>query len=400
MNARLKRFLTNFIVSVCSVLIFIAVAETVSRVKYEPKEIDYPWIFEYDKDKIIRLKSNIRDGEFAGKRVTTNSFGYRDTEIPIEKGDDVVRILVVGDSVSFGHGVDGDETYPQVLEKMLNQRITDYKFDVINTGVPGNSPFQEYHDLRRGMVFEPDIVIIQFVLNDLVEPYKAFSRYGGRGIDYHQVEEIAYWHYLLSQKSAFYLFLRDMTLRLRFGARTSEEMKKKAKQWAMDLDWNAAADEPDDEKLKEAWQECLKWMKREIDLSRRKGVKVILLISPVDFQLREKSRIYAQKRLSKFATENRVPYIDMLPYLESIVRKEVSRRLSMNEEFVVGEVDPLLSEALQLEEVVSSEVWNRYFLDYDHYSAKGHAFVAELLYPIVLDHLGKKMPDPVLGRVH
>jgi hypothetical protein len=56
---------------------------------------------------------------------------------------------------------------------------------------------------------EPDAVIVQFVLNDVVEPRRFLRRHGGKGLDYHGVEDVPYWHWLLSQHSAFYLLARD-----------------------------------------------------------------------------------------------------------------------------------------------------------------------------------------------
>ncbi|MDD5085561.1 MAG: GDSL-type esterase/lipase family protein, partial [Candidatus Omnitrophica bacterium] len=306
-----NQIVKNIIFAILIFISFFTIAELLCRFLYTPGKN----IFEYDKDKIYKLKSNIKDGRFAGKLVQTNSFGYRDSEIPVTKTGNTVRILVVGDSVTFGHGVDAEDTYSKCLERRLNEEIKLYRFEVINTAVPGNSPFQEYYDLKRGLIFKPDIVVVQFVSNDLVEPYKAFRRYGGRGIDYHNIDDACWLHNFLMDKSALYVFLDTVAKKIRYGSLTNADLKRKAVKEEVDLGWNAAADIPKDENVHKAWQECLKWMQKEVDLCRANGISCILLVTPVDFQLADKSRTYAQRILQDFALQNKIEFLDLLPSL-------------------------------------------------------------------------------------
>lgn len=46
-----------------------------------------------------------------------NSLGYRDREFTIEKPSDTYRIAVVGDSVTFGVGVELEETFVKGIER-------------------------------------------------------------------------------------------------------------------------------------------------------------------------------------------------------------------------------------------------------------------------------------------
>ncbi len=50
---------------------------------------------------------------------TTNSLGYRDHEFSREK-EDLYRIVCVGDSATFGDGVQLESTYSKRLEQLLN----------------------------------------------------------------------------------------------------------------------------------------------------------------------------------------------------------------------------------------------------------------------------------------
>jgi hypothetical protein len=213
----------------------------------------------------------VRDGTFVGVPVQTNSFGHRDREIPTRKPPNGFRVVAVGDSVTFGHGVRVEDAWPERLERRLAARLPVLQVDVVNTAVPGNSPFQEYADLERALPLEPDAVVIQFVLNDVVEPYKVFRRYGGKGRDYHGVDDVPYWDWELSQRSAFYLFLKDVAARIRFGTLTREGVRQNAVREEVALSWEAAADAPDDPAVLD-WRECLAWMQREVDLCERHGI--------------------------------------------------------------------------------------------------------------------------------
>jgi lysophospholipase L1-like esterase len=83
--------------------------------------------------------------------VSTNSMGFRDDAVTAKEG---LRIVCIGDSVTFGWGVEQSESYPEQVQKILN-------VDVINTGVPALKP-NHVEGYLNGFVdtLEPDIVLI------------------------------------------------------------------------------------------------------------------------------------------------------------------------------------------------------------------------------------------------
>ena len=102
--------------------------------------------------------------------VELNSYGYRQAEFARQTLDQR-RILVIGDSFTFGAGVEGEEAYPRLLEGLLD---SDYagRIEVINAGVPGRYVDEYYLELKeRGLPLEPDLVLVGFFVgNDIDGP--------------------------------------------------------------------------------------------------------------------------------------------------------------------------------------------------------------------------------------
>ena len=85
-----------------------------------------------------------------------------------EKPEGVIRIVSLGDSFTVGYEVEVEETFSLVLEKEL--RKLGYNIEVLNTGVSGYSNAEACVYLERELLkYDPDIVILSFFSNDLVD---------------------------------------------------------------------------------------------------------------------------------------------------------------------------------------------------------------------------------------
>lgn len=94
----------------------------------------------------------------------TNSRGWRGREYPIQKVRGTTRIVVLGDSYTWGYRVRDEEVYPEVLQSLLEN------VETINLGVPAYATEQEMQYFKReGFQFQPDIVLLAFCLNDFDE---------------------------------------------------------------------------------------------------------------------------------------------------------------------------------------------------------------------------------------
>ncbi len=100
-----------------------------------------------------------------------NSAGMYDTHHPLEKADNVFRILWMGDSFAQALQVDETQTAHQQLENLLNQRLgsSEQSFEVISTGVIGWGAGQALVYYReQGRLYRPDMVLYLFFIgNDI-----------------------------------------------------------------------------------------------------------------------------------------------------------------------------------------------------------------------------------------
>lgn len=104
--------------------------------------------------------------KFSKGAVQINGHGFRDREYEVEKPEDTTRIVVLGDSVIWGHGIVLADTFAKQLETMLNKRLAG-KYEVLNFGVSGYSLQQEVEQyIDRARRFEPDIAILGLCIND------------------------------------------------------------------------------------------------------------------------------------------------------------------------------------------------------------------------------------------
>lgn len=98
---------------------------------------------------------------------TVNSLGIRDYEVAIEKTH-ACRILAIGDSFTFGWGVNIDETWVKRLESNLRARGVDA--EVLNLGKPAANP-NEYEFIAELSIplLKPDMVILGLLNGDDLE---------------------------------------------------------------------------------------------------------------------------------------------------------------------------------------------------------------------------------------
>jgi lysophospholipase L1-like esterase len=111
----------------------------------------------------------------AGAYVKINALGFRDYEYSLKKPIGYKRIAIIGDSFTFGYGVQLNESYPKLMEKKLN---SSQKIQVLNFGGNGaNTLLESIYFNSTVKYFEPDLTIIGFTMNDVDFEYNKVKVY-------------------------------------------------------------------------------------------------------------------------------------------------------------------------------------------------------------------------------
>lgn len=97
-----------------------------------------------------------------GWSVSTNSKGIRGSTEYNDGKSNKLRIVTIGDSFTFGECVNDNETFPAVLETLLDS------VEVINLAVHGYGHDQQLLRLiNEGLAYQPDIVLLGFLNDDI-----------------------------------------------------------------------------------------------------------------------------------------------------------------------------------------------------------------------------------------
>jgi len=99
-----------------------------------------------------------------------NAQGYWDYPRTFDKPAGTFRIVLIGDSVAVGDGVDIQDRFGQVLERRLNEKLS-YPVELITLARTGYSSSQELVILKNeAFDYGPDLILWSYVLNDPAHP--------------------------------------------------------------------------------------------------------------------------------------------------------------------------------------------------------------------------------------
>ena len=100
--------------------------------------------------------------------VAINSHGFRGKDFSLSKPDDVIRVLTLGASSTFGFFNKDDETYPYLLEQRLNELCHGpERFEVINFAIPDAGAYEiRAMFIAEGLALDPDVITFYEGRND------------------------------------------------------------------------------------------------------------------------------------------------------------------------------------------------------------------------------------------
>jgi len=180
-NRLIIKVIQNIGLTVLTLIIILSIIELYFKL-FSPQILNYTTkgMLILDADCGFRPSSNFTGVQSHPEYVVnikTNSLGLRNKEIELSKKQNEFRIVVLGDSFTFGYGVEGDQTYVYFLNEFLkkyspfNSSNSNMNVETINCGVGAYGTKKEikfYEKYCREL--NPDLVILGFYVgNDLFD---------------------------------------------------------------------------------------------------------------------------------------------------------------------------------------------------------------------------------------
>jgi len=267
-----------------------------------------PVLWEPDSEIGFRNRPNLTHRIFGKLICHTNGAGFRSRRdfLP-ERDPGRFRIFGVGDSVMWGSGVNQEDSFLGILQRLLADDLPD--LEVINAGVVGYSTYQE-RLLFEGRVvpYAPDLVFVNFCSNDYLPTEDPFENV--RGI------------------YASYLRSLDGPETPAIGALSS--VLERPNVWAA---LNRATRDP---RMQRSIREVL--IDRPIiemaRLARERDIRLVYLLIPLTLEGRRDRELRLQVR--RTLSENGIDYIDFSEALSE--DKEIYRRERRFEEGLVHRI--------------------------------------------------------------
>lgn len=173
MNSKLSPLWRRGAYSLAALIIFCSFAELAGRLTginsyfqnrffVLNRALDYPDIFKKDDRLFWRFRSGqtITSRFFEGHTYQINDYGLRGYQISSTPGSP--RIMALGNSCTFGWGVELNQTYLKVTEQIIGNGC-----EIINGAIPGYSSLQGRRFFEDELIsLKPDILLILFAWND------------------------------------------------------------------------------------------------------------------------------------------------------------------------------------------------------------------------------------------
>lgn len=116
------------------------------------------------------------DGDFDSTYLTNNRGMRGPGDYAYEKKAGTVRVAVMGDSFTFGVGVETNQTFSALTAQKLEQ-LAPGRFEVLNFGMPSFSPALEYLYFKHEVVkYDPDILVLFMDSGDIHDDYHYAQR--------------------------------------------------------------------------------------------------------------------------------------------------------------------------------------------------------------------------------
>jgi hypothetical protein len=239
------------------------------------------------------------------RTIKINSHGLRDREFSYEKPEGVKRVLGIGDSFTFGYGVNSDDCYLKQLELELNRNGD--KWEVINAGVTGYSMWQYLAYFEHyGYRYEPDLVTIGFYFDDFYgDPSAEEKTYSGSR--HHSLKSIR-----LVNFSRNCLQLLQFRYRYLLGSRWLRSIEDR-REYILSNAYHHLLSGKADQKLYRKFETRLGEFYR---MAKQHGARVLVIFIPDIVQLNRPELQGVNNFLEEICLRSQIGYLDMASHFE------------------------------------------------------------------------------------
>lgn len=349
-----KTALTNIVLLLFSLIICFILLEVIARILIAQQEATVPCIYQEDSMRGWALQSNLSmtanapGGEYSNF-IQTNSRGERSPEISVS-GQQFL-ILGIGDSMTFGQGVDENQAYLRLLENGLREKGKDVA--VLNAGVGGYNTKQEIDTLEYYPEdFSPDLIVLGFFTgNDVYGNLEDRFRYDivNGCLKAKPVEGTGFKHFLRTNLKSYGFFAEKLRavpvvsdLLMSIGLMS----KKRPNVYMLSMQ------NPPSAEMQPAWDETERQLERAQAIAEKQGIKIIIMVIPSSFQVYDEigKNALASYGIDKEGFEYNYPEKQLASFAEgkpNLVIVPLVEEFRKSDEKLFYEKDPHLTAAGQ-----------------------------------------------------
>jgi hypothetical protein len=260
-------------------------------------------------------------GTTYGRVVTKNSDELRDREFAVPKPPGTYRVLVLGDSFTWGVGLNVEETIPKQLEASLSAPPGS-RVEVINAAVPGMNTVDELEMLRlRGLRYGPDMILLVYLLNDIdFKPELAPTAYDEASaapvVQVDKGEDLTKWSKWKGVRGAILRVERSSALARFAVPRVGQMLHGMGLLNSVEFSWIAKVFQGFDD-ANPGWRESKRALKEIAEVSRERQIPFVVAIYPLLVGLENYQGRHANRAVAEYCRAiGAAEVIDLLPVFE------------------------------------------------------------------------------------
>lgn len=262
------------------------------------------------------------------RRARINSLGFRGAEVSLQRAPGSLRILGLGNSITFGGGLADDETYLAHLKESLDLNFPDGFHEVLNAAIYGFT-IRQYVPFLESVLpkVQPDMVLLGAAWRDLHYTPR-FGQLQDK-VDAETWENIKKKFRERIEKPDFPVSKKEILLKktkqllrhwrtLYVGNYYLRNLKDKIRPQNYQLWQKAFLTGQESEDIRNRRVETRKTLVRMRELCDKQGAKLVLLIFPDYKQIRKSfPKSTWPALLTEICTELEIPFLDLLPVIRT-----------------------------------------------------------------------------------